>query len=63
MGKEQGTECPDGQMVHQKHLDGNVPEMIVPAKVQSLMELGMELVFFEDLCVLEEGSHFKIYLF
>lgn len=30
--KRQGTQCPDGQMVHQKHLDGSIPEMTVPAK-------------------------------
>lgn len=30
-------------MVHQKHLDGNIPEMIMPAKTQSVMEL----VFFK----------------
>lgn len=61
--KGQGTECPDGQMVHHNHLYGNIPEMIVAAKIQSLTELGMELVFFKNLHVLEEGNHFKIYLF
>lgn len=61
--KGQDTECPDGKMVHQKHLDGNTPEMTMPAKTQSLTELGMELVFFKDLCMLEEGTHFQIYLF
>lgn len=49
-------------MVHQKCLDGNIPEMIVSARTQSLTELGMELVFFKDLRMLEEGTHFKICL-
>lgn len=50
-------------MVDQNHLYGNIPEIIVAAKIQSLTKLGMELVFFKDLYVLEEGNHFKIYLF
>lgn len=61
--KGQGTERPNGQTVHQKPLDRNIPEMIVSAKTQSLTDFGMELVFCKGLCVLEEGSHFKIYLF
>lgn len=57
--KGQGTECPNGQMVHQKHLDGNIPEMILPATTRSLTDLGMELVFFKDCVCWKRGGTSK----
>lgn len=44
-------------------LDGDISEMTVPGRTQSLTELGMEPVFFKGLSMVEEGSNFKMYLF
>jgi len=51
-------------MVHKKRcLDGDISEITVPTKMWSLMELGMELVFFTGLSMVEDGHNCKTDLF